>query len=926
MNAAPVGNTPLALVYLMVGAFVFLLGIVILREAPRERANRATALMLFSSGIGSVLGSIGFLLDSLEGSGGRGAANDFLRTFNYLWEIFFPSLLFFACVFPTENRFFRRIPFASLWIFAPHVFHFVLMLLSSQTAFWARVGAEASKNPLGGILVTYGRIPFEMILRFHQILFSLVNIVYIVLALILLWASFRKTHNTRVRRQVGTIFAGLASCATLYAFAVPLPTLFNHYWQPLTRSTLIVSALILGSGSIAYAMVRHRFLDANVIARKSVLYGVTSVFLFGVYILIVRRLDAMLASVTAVDTTVFQTAFLLISLVLFQPVFSWLEEALDRVFLRDRGDPRALLRRVSGEVLTVLDLDTLAEKLLSSLREGVPARTTVLLIAAGPREPLARGSGGGVDLAAIAAIPRDPLIRLLDGSDLLRREEIAPLAADRGVETDVRPVLATEPYVILPLRYGGAFLGFISLGRKITETRYTAVELELLQTLANQTSVAITNALLYRDSLEKSILEEELSVARRIQQQSLPTKLPQTSGFGLAALNAPSKFVGGDYYDTVQLGPDRYLVAIADVAGKGVPAALLASMVQASIRTQAFDRQPVGVIMERLNRLVHEATPEDRFATCFLAEVSADGLRLSSSNAGHNYPILRSSEGGCRVLDQGGIPLGIEPEHTYTGSDTVLRPGDTLLMYTDGITDARNRLGEDFGEERLLEVVKRLPDRLTADEIIREVADEVSRFTDGAEQIDDITLVALKAYGSNGAPASHLASSGAASSRESRSVGSGTVPSMGGSSPNPDANSKDVVHLSIPSRLEELAQIHAAIEDLGRRHHLDEELVQALQIAVIEAGTNAVQHGNVFSDHKSVQIEFVVTPGEIAVQVDDYGEGFDPSRVPDPTEGEHLLDLHGRGLFLMRSLMDDVSFETRDDKGTRVRLRKARAK
>jgi serine phosphatase RsbU (regulator of sigma subunit)/anti-sigma regulatory factor (Ser/Thr protein kinase) len=911
MNAASVGNTPVGFIYLVVGLFVFLLGLVILREAPGERANRATALMLFTSGIGSMLGAIGFLLDT--GKGTSSGAIDFLRSFNYLWELFFPSLLYLACVFPTENRFYRMIPGGALLIFAPHVFHLILMLLQSQEALWARLGAQVSRSPLGSALVTYGRLPFELMFRFHQILFSLVNIVYIVVALILLWVSFRKTHNTRVRRQVGTIAIGLASCASLYAVAVPLSTLFNYHMTPIQRSFLIISALILGSGAIAYSMVRHRFLDANVIARKSVLYGVTSVFLFGVYILIVRRLDGMLASVTTIDTTVFQTAFVLISLVLFQPVFSWLEEVLDRVFLRDRGDPRALLRRVSGEVLTVLDMDSLAEKLLGALREGLPARTTVLLIAPERREPLAHGFGGHVNLAAIAACSRESLTRFLEGSDLLRREEIAPLAADRGVATELEPLLSTQPYVLLPLRHGGGFLGLIALGRKITETRYTAMELDLLQTLANQTSVAVTNALLYKDSLEKSILEEELSVARRIQQQSLPTKLPQTPGFGLAALNAPSKFVGGDYYDTVELDPGRVLVAIADVAGKGVPAALLASMVQASIRTQAMDRQPVGVIMDRLNRLVHEATPEDRFATCFLADISAEGLRLSYSNAGHNFPIIRSAQGSCRVLDQGGIPLGIEPEHAYTGSETVLLPGDALLMYTDGITDARNRLGEDFGEGRLLELVERLPERLTADEIIRAVADEVSRFTDGAEQIDDITLVALKAFGS----------SELASSRGSDRGSSGRVLAMGGPPPNPGPNSTDVVRLSIPSRLEELAQVHAAIEELGRRHGLDEDFVSSVMIAVIEAGTNAVQHGNVFSDAKSVQFELTVTPAEIAVQVDDYGEGFDPTRVADPTEGEHLLDPHGRGLFLMRSLMDEVAFETRSDRGTRVKLRKA---
>jgi sigma-B regulation protein RsbU (phosphoserine phosphatase) len=287
-------------------------------------------------------------------------------------------------------------------------------------------------------------------------------------------------------------------------------------------------------------------------------------------------------------------------------------------------------------------------------------------------------------------------------------------------------------------------LGLVALGRKITERRYTAAEVSLLQTLANQTSVAITSTFLYRDSLEKTILEEELAVARRIQQQFLPHGLPQTSGFTMAGLNAPSKFVGGDYYDTVDIGGGSYLIAIADVAGKGVPAALLASMVQAAIRTQAPDRKPVGELMARLNRLVYEATPADRFATCVLAEVTANGSALCFSNAGHNYPILRSGNGSCRFLHEGGIPLGIQPGIPYPEGKASLQSGDTLVMYTDGITDARNRLGEDFGEERLIALVERLPDRLTADEVVRTIADEVARFSDGADQMDDITLVALK--------------------------------------------------------------------------------------------------------------------------------------------------------------------------------------
>ena len=743
MNMSSLGNAPIALAYLVVGALVLFLGIIILREAPRERANRATAFMLFSGGIGSVLGAIGIVLNSMGPN--KAGSNDLLRSFNYVWEFFFPSLLFFACVFPKENRLYRRIPFAAPLIFAPHIFHLIFMILQMQGALWGQLAAKLAQNPTGAKAIEYGRLPLELIFRFHQILFSLVNLAYIVAALTILWLSWRRSENPRIRAQVRTIFYGLATCAGLYAAAVPIPALLNTFLPPLVRSTLIVAALLVGSGAIAYSMVRYRFLDANLIARKSILYSVTLVFLLGVYMLIVRRLDALIETVAGVDTTIFQTAFLMLALVLFQPLFSWLEETLDRYFLRDKGDFRTIVRRMSGEMLTVLDLNTLAEKLLSALREGLPARTTVLLVTPERRQPAAWGFGGRVDLAAIGAIPRDALLSLLEDTDLQRGEDARSLAKDRSLEGPLAPLLDTEPYLILPLRYGGNFLGLVALGRKITETRYTAAETSLLQTLTNQTSVAVTTTFLYRDSLEKTILEEELAVARRIQRQFLPKGLPLAPGFTLAGLNAPSKEVGGDYYDTVDIGQGSYLVAIADVAGKGVPAALLASMVQAAIRTSAQDRKPVGELMGRLNSLVHEATPDDRFATCVLAEIQADGLGISYANAGHNFPILRAANGVCRSLEEGGIPLGIQSGCTYAQTRTRLLPGDALIMYTDGITDARNRLGEDFGEERLLEMVERLPERLSADEMIRAIADEVTRFSDGADQMDDITLVVLKA-------------------------------------------------------------------------------------------------------------------------------------------------------------------------------------
>jgi serine/threonine-protein kinase RsbW len=146
---------------------------------------------------------------------------------------------------------------------------------------------------------------------------------------------------------------------------------------------------------------------------------------------------------------------------------------------------------------------------------------------------------------------------------------------------------------------------------------------------------------------------------------------------------------------------------------------------------------------------------------------------------------------------------------------------------------------------------------------------------------------------------------------------------MGAPSGTPHSDSEDAIRLTIGSRLELLAHVHALIEGIARAYKLDDETTQAIQIAVIEAGTNAVQHGNVFAEDKAVSFDFRVNADALAVQVDDWGGGFDPSKVGDPTDPAALLSPHGRGLFLMRELMDEVTFDTRNDHGTRVWLRKA---
>src|SRR5207244_11850029 len=160
-----------------------------------------------------------------------------------------------------------------------------------------------------------------------------------------------------------------------------------------------------------------------------------------------------------------------VALVLVHAVHSWPEKALEKFYLRERSDHRTLLRRMSGEVLTMLDLRSLADAVVETLREGVSARTTVLLIAPGARDPVARGFGGRVDLEAIASIPRASLDRFTEGLSMVRQEEMRDLGAERNENGGLDPLRTTDAYLVLPLRHAGQFLGLISLGRTITETR-----------------------------------------------------------------------------------------------------------------------------------------------------------------------------------------------------------------------------------------------------------------------------------------------------------------------------------------------------------------------------------------------------------------------------------------------------------------------
>jgi sigma-B regulation protein RsbU (phosphoserine phosphatase) len=317
---------------------------------------------------------------------------------------------------------------------------------------------------------------------------------------------------------------------------------------------------------------------------------------------------------------------------------------------------------------------------------------------------------------------------------------------DEALSPGDRKLLVQEfgASLVFPLRSKGETVGALLLGPKVTGTVFTSDDVALLSSLAGQMSVSLQNGLLLRERVAVARMEEELNLARRIQSTFLPSEFPAMPRVEVYGVNTPSREVGGDYFDLVPSENGAFYLAIADVSGKGVPAALLTSMLQASLRTQAETQGSVSSIVTNMNALIAHSTTVEQFATFFLCRIDQNDLRMSFSNAGHNYPIVYRRTGDRLLLERGGIVLGMMDSASFEEASVDLEPGDRVVFYTDGVNEAMNRTGEDYGEERLMELVQELPAELSSKEMTERIIGDLYEFLDGEEPQDDVTVMILR--------------------------------------------------------------------------------------------------------------------------------------------------------------------------------------
>ncbi|MCX7046488.1 MAG: SpoIIE family protein phosphatase [Candidatus Sumerlaeota bacterium] len=410
------------------------------------------------------------------------------------------------------------------------------------------------------------------------------------------------------------------------------------------------------------------------------------------------------------------------------------------------GDPMqrlAILYEVAEKIRSIFDLNSLLDEICVILQKVLtPDSLILMLVDEKDSRLLPRAVRGVAETISEIHISRSIV-------DQCMAQRVAILVSDAS--RDVR-FSASESVVAhrirsaicAPLIHRDKVLGVIYLDSRSSLFPYQREELELVTGIINQAATAIANARLHARVVQQERIEREMEIARAIQTNLLPRAAPDFPGFDIWGLSVPATKVGGDYFDYIPRGPKELALAIADVSGKGVPAALLTAVMRASLQIYASNLMAeVREIMSQMNRAICRDATDNMFVSCVFGILNSARRTFTYVNAGHCYPLLYLPDGRRIELDEGGLFLGLLDNTEYRVGQVAMPPGATLFLYTDGLTDMANEKTELFGASRLLDEVEQNLHRPAMD-LCEYVFGAVREFRGGADQFDDCTLIAIK--------------------------------------------------------------------------------------------------------------------------------------------------------------------------------------
>ncbi len=734
-----------AIIYLTIGIFLFLLGLSIYRENKSQRLNRVTAAMIFLAALAPVMGSFGILIYKMNSQ-----IHLDLEIFNrifLLWELFFPQLLYFSLIFPEEKKVVRSFPQIIYLIYLPHVLHFIVILFfRSPESILSLISIPQTDSILRVVLQPLAIIAniiltgIGVFYEFHVNFFALINLIYVILSIYIMYKGYQNLKTPRTKKQAGLVLWGIRVSVGLYAVAFLIPKLFPIKSSTTVNYFLTMMALIIGTGSIAWSIIKYQFLDISSRLSRNFGFSICSGLLVGAYLISFYHLKISLPTILGIDLPIVEVIFIVLAIIFFQPTVNGLKTLINNFFGRDKSDYRNILQTLSHDILTILDIDKLKEKITTTLTESMMLEN-VHIITEKQNGDFEVDYNKDGEFDAIKFFKNGQFINLMKHTHSAIGYDDAVSQLSDSEEIDQLNRL--NCYLLIPLSHRGDLNGILCLGNKLTRTSFSAEDATLMSVLSDQIAIALENIELYEEKLVKQRIVEEMSLAREIQQMLLPSQIPKGKNFEISAMNIPSKEVGGDYYDFIDLDEKHLGIAIGDISGKGIPGAILMSNLQAAFRASAWQFRNPNDVVEKINNQIVRTTSSEKYATFFYGIFNSHKLTFKFTNAGHNFPILKKADGKHQLLSDSGLIIGVQPEFKYHSRSIKLNSGDILVFYTDGITEAINPEVEEFGEHKLIDIIVNKP-FLTAEDLRNNIYEEMMNFTKGTAQYDDLTLIVLR--------------------------------------------------------------------------------------------------------------------------------------------------------------------------------------
>ena len=594
--------------------------------------------------------------------------------------------------------------------------------------------------------------------------------------------AFGPATSPEARRKSRVLFWGTA-LGVLPIVSLRLATEFTGYEPSYWINTPAVIILILYPLSFAYAVVKHRVLEIPALLRRSARYVLVQrgyfVLLFCAALLTIFLFTHLFSGLFAENSQIgmgLSAAFGVALVWVSGPIVKKGTDRIDRAFFRSAYDARMILQDLAERTRTVTERHELA-RLLESHIEGALHPKSLACYLEGPNGDLVVDTGrASPELGKISfALPRPKFPFRFGAQFLLRDAETIPASlplleelARSGKSWDVPPPVSDQgtnadartPECLVPIvGRGSTLMGLLVLGPRLSEESYSGEDKQLLDSVAGQAAVALENMKLAQEMANRlesdRRADREMQIAREVQSRLFPQVKPRLASLDYAGSCLQARQVGGDYYDFWDFGSTHLALVLADISGKGISGALLMANLQANLRSRTpvarqemlnlnHEGEWLPGLLKSVNQLFYENTPDDRYATLFFAVYDDTSRQLEYVNCGHNPPLLFRAAGCVERLEPTAGVIGISPQFECATQTVTLHADDTLVIYTDGVTEANDLQGNEFGEERLEKVVRENV-KATPEQLLKAIQDAVRNFSAGGEQFDDLTLVVARA-------------------------------------------------------------------------------------------------------------------------------------------------------------------------------------